>query len=331
MITADEVGRFPGKLPREVGGTETSLVEQYDLIEALAHRDGSLGWNHTFMGSSAGIVAARLPDDGVAEVREPDGRWPRFCGTFPMTGIATPAPGGFRLDGRWGFASGIRAASWVACGATRSDDATPVWLVVPVTEVTVHDTWDSPGLARTQSCEYTIHDRFVPTSRTFAISGAPLRGGPLFSMPIQAYLTPDHTGVTIGCARRALEECARHSAGKQRLGSAQALDARGAFVRDLGRAHTQLASAIAHVRDVLARMDHADLVDPSLFLDARCAATNAAEIAVSVATFAYRNGGAHAVTATSEIGRAYRDAMTSSQHVHVLDDVYEWRGAELLR
>ncbi len=329
-MNADDVGYFAGKLPHEVGGTEASLVEQYDIIEALAHHDGSLGWNHTFMASSAGIAAARLPDDGVAEVHADRERWPRFCGTFPMSGVATPAPGGFRLSGRWGFASGIRAAAWIACGAVRADDSSPVWLVLPVAEVTVHDTWDSPGLAQTQSCDYAVDDCFVPHTRTFTMTGPPKRGGRLFAMPIQAYLTPDHTGVTLGCARRALEECARQAAGKQRLGSAHALDQRGAFVRDLGRAHTQLAAAAAHVRHVLARMDEASAVDPTLFLDARCAATNAAEVAVGVATFAYRSGGAHAVAATSALGRAYRDAMTSSQHVHVLDDVYEWRGAELL-
>jgi alkylation response protein AidB-like acyl-CoA dehydrogenase len=149
-------------------------------------------------------------------------------------------------------------------------------------------------------------------------------------MPIQAYLTPDHTGVTLGCARRALDECAVHAKGKQRLGSTQPLDARGAFVRDLGRAHTRLASAATHVRALLASIDATGTVDPSLFLDARCAATHAAEVAVDVATFAYRNGGAHAVSASSPLGRAYRDALTSSQHAHVLDDVYEWRGAALL-
>ena len=321
---------FPEKLPREVGGTEGSLVAQFEVIEALSHDDGSTGWNHAFMASSAGIVAARIPDDGLAEIIDVDGRWPRFCGTFPMSGAATPVVGGFRVTGRWAFASGIRDAMWVACGAKRTDDATSIWFAVAVHEVRVHDTWDSPGLAGTESCDYSIDDVFVPSRRAFAISGAPARGGALFRMPIQAYLTPDHTGVTLGCARRALGECVTQARGKQRLGSAHALDQRPAFVRDLGRAHTRLASTRAHVREVLERIDSAAVVDDVMFLDARCAATHAAEVAVDVATFAYRNGGAAAVTATSALGRAYRDTMTSTQHVHVLDDVYEWRGAALL-
>lgn len=320
------------KLPREVGGTEGPLVEQFDVIESSAHDDGSRGWNLAFTASSAGLAAARLPDEGVAEIlaSSPDGTWPAFCGTFPLSGRAEPVAGGVRLTGRWGFGSGIRDAAWIACGAVGAD-STPVWCALPVHEATVHDTWDSPGLAGTQSCDFSIDGVVVPAHRTFSLTGAPRRGGPLFRLPTHAYLTPDHTGITLGCARRALDECIAQARGNQRLGSAHALDQRPAFVRDLGRHHTRLAAARGHVRDVLGLLDAATgAIAATQLLDARTAATHAAEVAVDVATFAYRHGGAHAVLATSALGRAYRDTMTSSQHVHVLDDVYEWRGAALL-
>lgn len=332
---------FLGKLPRAVGGTEASLVAQFAEIEQRSFEDGSAGWNHTFTASSAGMAASRLPDDGVAEVMASSaGRgWPPFCGTFPLSGHAVPCDDGYVLRGRWGFASGIRDAAWVACGALTESGA-PLWFVVPASQVTVHDTWDSPGLTGTQSCDYSIDDVTVPARRAFSLTGPPLRGGPLFALPTHAYLTPDHTGVTLGCARRALDECASQARGNRRLGSAAPLHERGAFVRDLGRAHTRLGAARAHVRDVLARLDevvesqHADAAapacSPALVLDARAAATHAAEVAVAVATFAYRNGGAHAVRGPSALGRAWRDTMTSSQHAHVLDDAYEWVGATLL-
>lgn len=329
---------FPGKLPREVGGTEDPLVAQFDRIEAASHADGSAGWNLAFTASSAGIAAARLPDDAVTELLDAHGEWPAFCGTFPMTGTATPVAGGYRLRGRWGFGSGIHEAEWVACGAKRDDTGAPIWFALPVGEVVVHDTWDAPGLHDTGSTDYSIEDVLVPERFAFDTGGPARRGGAPFRLPIQAYLTPDHTGVTLGCARRALEECAQQAVGKTRLGSAHALDARPAFVRDLGRAHVQLASVRTHVREVLARLDAAaellvaqgGALAPALFLEARGAATHAAEVAVGVATFAYRNGGAHAALGSSTLGRAYRDAMTSSQHVHVLDDVYEWVGRAVL-
>jgi alkylation response protein AidB-like acyl-CoA dehydrogenase len=333
---------FVGKLPRAVGGTEAPLLEQFSEIEARSFADGSDGWNFAFTGSSAGMAAARLPDAGVAEVlaSSPGGAWPTFCGTFPLSGRATPCDGGYRLRGRWGFGSGIRGATWVACGALVEDTNAPAWFAVPAHEVTVHDTWDSPGLQGTQSCDYAIDDVFVPETRAFALIGAPRRGGALFALPTHAYLTPDHTAVSLGCARRALTECLAQARGNRRLGSDQALDHRRAFVRDAGRMHTRLAAATSHVRDVLARLDALVAGDPAaaaalhatapLVLDARGAANHAAEVAVEVATFAYRNGGAHAVRNTSALGRAWRDTMTSTQHVHVLDDVYEWVGAALL-
>ena len=61
----------------------------------------------------------------------------------------------------------------------------------------------------------------------------------------------------------------------------------------------------------------------------RIAATHAAEVAVGVATAAYRAGGAHAVVESNPLSRAFRDTMTSTQHVHVTDEVYEQR-AELM-
>jgi alkylation response protein AidB-like acyl-CoA dehydrogenase len=329
---------FPGKLPREVGGTEATLVAQFDEIAARSYADGSAGWNHTFTASSAGMAAARLPDAGVAEVlaSDPDGCWPAFCGTFPLSGRATAHDGGYLVRGRWGFASGIRDAAWVACGAL-DDAGSPVWFAVPASEVTVHDTWDSPGLAGTQSCDYSIDDVAVPATRAFSLTGPPQRGGPLFALPTHAYLTPDHTAVTLGCARRALDECLAQARGNRRLGSAAPLDERGAFARDLGRAHTRLAAVRAHVRDVLTRLDALVALGsvgtpcpPALVLEARAAATHTAEVAVDVATLAYRNGGAHAVSATSPLGRAWRDTMTSTQHAHVLDDAYEWAGVALL-
>jgi alkylation response protein AidB-like acyl-CoA dehydrogenase len=333
---------FVGKLPRAVGGTEAPLLEQFAEIEARSFADGSAGWNFAFTGSSAGMAAARLPDAGVAEVlaSDPCGAWPVFCGTFPLSGLATPCEGGHRLRGRWGFGSGIRGATWVACGAVVDGTGAPVWFAVPVRDVTVHDTWDSPGLHGTQSCDYSIDDVFVPDARTFTLIGPPRRGGALFSLPTHAYLTPDHTAVTLGCARRALAECVEQARGNRRLGSDQALDHRRAFVRDAGRMHTRLSAATCYVRDVLARLDALVAGDPQaaaalyptapLVLEARGAANHAAEVAVDVATFAYRNGGAHAVRAPSALGRAWRDTMTSTQHVHVLDDVYEWIGTSLL-
>jgi alkylation response protein AidB-like acyl-CoA dehydrogenase len=203
--------------------------------------------------------------------------------------------------------------------------------VLPVASVAVDDTWDALGLRGTGSCDYSVDDVFVPAERTFHVTEPPRRGGHVHRLPMHAFLTPDHTAVTLGSARRAIDAAAQQSIGKVRLGSTTALDARATFRRDLGRSATRLRAARALVREVLAELDAADNVPAELLLEARVAATHAAEAAVEVATFAYRSGGAHAVSDRSDVGRAYRDTMTSTQHVHVLDDVYEQLGDLTLR
>src|SRR5439155_7310628 len=102
------------------------------------------------------------------------------------------------------------------------------------------------------------------------------------------------------------------------------------FRRDVGRADISLRGARALIQAVLAQLDSTDDVNASMVVDARAAAAYAAEVAVNVATVAYRYGGAHAVHRSSALGRAYRDTMTSSQHVYVSDEVFEQRADALL-
>jgi len=53
-------------------------------------------------------------------------------------------------------------------------------------------------------------------------------------------------------------------------------------------------------------------------------------VAVDAATVAYRYAGAHGINRTSALGRAYRDTMTSSQHIYVTDEMYEHRAQSML-
>jgi alkylation response protein AidB-like acyl-CoA dehydrogenase len=326
----DVAGLWRLQVPAVLGGCEASLLEQYDVVAALARADGAAAWLVAFVGIGGAWPAARLTDEGVADVA-PDGVWPRIAGTFPITGRGERVDEGWRVTGRWGCASGITIADWAACGFLT--DAGPRWAVVPAAEVVVHDTWDATGLRATASHDYSLDEVVVPERRSFGVADPPRRGGAVYGLPILAFLTPHHTAVTLGSARRALDALVATTQGRQRLGSSVAVGDRGAFRCDLGRIDTMLRAAQTLVRDVLARIDDAVATSsfgPDLLADARTAATWAAEVAVDVATFAHRNGGRATLAAGSTVELAYRDVLTSSQHVHVTDEVYEAWAAALL-
>jgi alkylation response protein AidB-like acyl-CoA dehydrogenase len=331
---ADRLGIFTTRVPTVLGGRDVGLVEQFELSEALSHADGSVGWTLSFMALSAGLVGGHVDDAGAHAIRERnDGRWPRFTGTFPTSGVATAVEGGWSITGRWGFASGIDHAAWVAIGARLAgaapDDRTAVlWAALPVGEVCVlPDTWNVDGLRATGSRTFTIDSVFVPASLAFSITAPSTRGRAVHQLPTLVFISPEHAGVALGLARRALDELIGLAKGKARMGGRAPLHARGAFLRDLGRADTRLRAARALVVDRLTEGDRATAApSPDYVTDVRAAAAHVADVAVDVATLAYRFAGGSAIDRDHPLHRAWRDAVTATQHVHTNDENYETWG-----
>ena len=331
---ADARGLFTARVPTALGGRDVSLVEQFELSEALSYVDGSVGWTLSFMALSAGLVGGHVSDAGAFEIYDSNGgRWPRFTGTFPTTGVATRVDGGWSITGRWGFASGIDHAQWIAVGTrlagARPDDRTALlWAALPVAQACVIDgTWDVDGLRATGSRTFTIGDVFVPDSRAFAIAESNGRGSSVHRLPTLVFISPEHAGVALGLARRALDEVVALAKGKARMGGRAPLHARGAFLRDIGRADTRLRAARALVVDRLGAGDAAVSPMPVDYVtDVRAAAAHVADVAVDVATLAYRFAGGSAIDRNHPLHRAWRDAVTATQHVHTNDENYETWG-----
>lgn len=337
-LAAEEAGRLTGsvvdaalragvfdyRIPTEFGGHGAGLVDQLELSEAISYADGGAGWTLSFMALSGALVAAHVPADGAAEIGK-GGRWPRFAGTFPFSGIATPIDGGFAVRGRWGFASGIHHAEWVAAGCRVAGSESMVWIAVPAAEAVIDaSSWNTDGLRSTGSCSYELRDVEVPASRCFSVVAgrAPARA-PVGHLPTLVFISPEHAGVALGLARRALAEVRGLADGKLRMGGRLALGSREAFLRDLGRADTQLSAARALLVERLRTADATDgPIDPRLTSGVRAAASHLADVATEVATLAYRYGGGSAINRTHQLHRAWRDVHTATQHVHTNDENY---------
>ena len=331
---ADRLGLFHTRVPVRLGGRDVSLVEQFELSEALSRVDGSVGWTLSFMALSTGLVSGHVSDEGAREICDRNGgRWPRFTGTFPTTGIASPVDGGWSISGRWGFASGIDHAKWLAIGARQAgalpdDRSAMLWAALPVEEARViPDSWNVDGLRATGSRTFTLDQIFIPASRAFSVTAPNQRGSSVHGLPTLVFISPEHAGVALGLARRALDELVNLAKGKARMGGRAPLHARGAFLRDLGRADTQLRAARALIVDRLGEGDRATApVALEYVTDVRAAAAHVADVAVDVATLAYRYAGGSAIARDHPLHRAWRDVVTATQHVHTNDENYETWG-----
>ncbi len=72
-----------------------------------------------------------------------------LCGSYAPVKMAEAADGGYRLSGKWAFASGCENAQWSLCAAILPPKGegkpVPAFLLVPASEYVIEDTWHVVG------------------------------------------------------------------------------------------------------------------------------------------------------------------------------------------
>ena len=176
-----DAGVFRMSVPKAVGGAEADEEIIVQAIEELARQDGSVGWN--VMIASNAAIGRDLPAAALREVYR-GGPNTVIAGALLPQGAAIPVPGGFRLTGRWTFASGCHQADWMLGSSTVMAHGTPRLrpdgrpdirtFFMPVGACEILDTWHTAGLRGTGSHDWQVTDVFVPEEQSFPI----LRDGP---------------------------------------------------------------------------------------------------------------------------------------------------------
>jgi alkylation response protein AidB-like acyl-CoA dehydrogenase len=326
------------KLPEALGGWEADLVTQYEVIEAMAYVDAAAAWCLMIGASSIAIPGAYLPDAAVEEIFRGQ-HVPRAAAVLAPTGAARQAEGGYTLGGRWAFASAVRHSDWLSVGAlvpdAQPDRPRHLMFTLPTSRAHIHDNWDTIGLRGTGSCDVSVDDVFVPTSFTFdLLAGEPARGGPFYRLGLPALVAYEHAAFAIGVARRTVDALVGLAPAKRRGIPPSPLVARGAFQRDLGELDLRLraarALALESNREAWATVAAGGTPDVRLQAELRAVATFATDVAVDVATRAYRYAGGGAVYKPNVLERSIRDLHTATQHFMVSNAAYESHGQALL-
>ena len=150
--------------PKRYGGGEFTVRETLAVLTKLAEGSPSAAW-------AAGIHNAAIWLASLYPVAAQDelfkGPEPTVVsGTLAPLGTLEKAPGGYRITGKWGFASGVLDATWILLGAPRIDGQPgDIFALVPMTEIQIHQDWDVMGLAATGSHSVSVDDVFVPEYR----------------------------------------------------------------------------------------------------------------------------------------------------------------------
>ena len=343
-VTAlEDAGFFAMASPQEVGGYDVHPATQVEAFEQLASVDVSSGWVAMIQAETPGMAGSHLSDGIGLDTVFGDG-FPRIAGTANPEGVATALPdGSFRLNGRWSFASGIRHCDWVLANSVvlkedgsrpTFDDGLPpvIGCVVEQTRVVVEDSWDVMGLEGTGSCHYQMNDVVVDPAFTTPFGGVHSnRGGPWFVNPTITFLSPGHTGIALGSAKRALELLGGETGNRTRFGQAGSVADRGAFQRGYGemssRYEAARAYALSMLDEAMAWREAGQPTTPARDARVRAMVTWVTDACVDVVRFCHHQGGGAAAFTDSPLQRVFRDIIVASQHIYVADSAYERTGA----
>ncbi|MCQ4162846.1 acyl-CoA dehydrogenase family protein [Roseomonas sp. GC11] len=210
-----EAGLFRTVQPRLFGGLEQDFSVLVELVMEIAAACPSTGWACGLLAAHQWLVAA-FPE---AAQREVWGATPEAvaCASYAPTGQAVPIEGGYRLSGRWAFASGCDAAHWAICSALLpGGEGQPPqlsFLLVPRGEISLDDTWHTVGLAGTGSKTLVLRDCFVPAHRVLRVRdtatgsspGRQLHANPLYAIPMLCNIPSCLAATAVGAAAGALE------------------------------------------------------------------------------------------------------------------------------
>ena len=332
-------GLFSFKTPKVLGGAEADAMIQMDVIKAASRIESAAGWCLMIGAGSLSGMAAFLPNEAIDEIFV-GGTAPKTAGVAAPTGKATLVEGGYRVSGRWAFASGIRHSQWVGFGAMVADGNSTlqqVRMVVPTSQVQIHDNWDVLGLRGTGSCEFSLSDVFVPQRFTWGGTEAkPLRGGPNFLLGRPGMQTTGHCGFALGVGRRALDAVTELAKQKKRgyRGNEVLVADRGSFQRFLGESDLRLRAAKAlcmeTIEEAWESVCQGITPPPPLQIRLRASGTYSTTEASDIVSQAFRFGGGTAMYNSHILQKCLRDINASAQHQMVSDRAYENHGQFIL-
>lgn len=305
-------GVFKLLVPKAYGGAQASPATVLSVIEQIARADGSAGWC-AMIGSTSGLMSVYLDDATAREVYGPDDAI--TCGVFAPMGRATPVEDGYRVSGRWPFASGCEHSQWRMGGTMAVGDPTVRSVLFRASETKVIDTWDTSGLRGTGSHDFEVTDVVVPRSRTFSLLGdRPRHDG--YALPFFGVLASGVAAVGLGIARAAIDTFVAMAKSKTPPGSKRTLAHRELVQVDVASAEAKLRAARAFLFEAIEEASAApEALAPRATL--RLAAAHAAEEAAAATALMYRAGGGSAIYAKSPLQRHFRDAHVVTHHVMV--------------
>jgi len=320
--------------PKRVGGLELDYGMLVDVGAVLSRACGSSGWNATNLACHhwmLGMWPKQAQDEVWGKRNETADNLICASVIFPA-GKARRVDGGYVLNGRWPFCSGIDPCTWnMVAGMVEPDgdhgEAEPRLFLVRTADQEVIDTWFTSGLLGTGSKDATCSGLFVPEHMTVpadGVKGGPTPGsavnpGPLYKVPVIAPFAYVLSGTPLGIAQGVLQNFV--AAMQRRVGHYT-----GVRVSELANIQIKVAEAAASVEaaELMMRADCAESMAiaatgkaPDLETKAKYRRNGAfsVNLCVDAVNKLFQASGGGGIYTTNPVSRAFRDIHAARAHI----------------
>src|SRR5215467_10904054 len=261
VASLHQAGLFRLLLPHTFGGDELHLKTLAEVMEVVGGADASTAW---CLGQAAGCaMAAAFLKPHVAR---------RFFGPTDavlawgagIQGKAIAVDGGYRVTGKWAFASGCANATLLGGHSyVFEKDGTPrkradgrhadrTALFVK-SKATLHDMWHTIGLRGTASYTYEVTDLFVPHEQTIDREEPKevVEPGTLYLFSATLAYAVAFSALTLGLAQSLVRDLQALAMTKTPRGAATALKDSPVFQSQLAVLEARLRACRAYLHTTL--------------------------------------------------------------------------------
>lgn len=326
--------------PKVYGGYEQPVSAQIRACMTTGSACAAASWVNMVCAAHTYVVA-RFPKQCRDEVfaGNPDVLIP---GALAPQGQVERVAGGWKLNGRWHYGSGIDHGPWVllGCLGEKSADgkrAPPIHVVVPRADITIEDTWFTLGMRGTGSKDLIATDVFVPAHR--AVETAPTFNGdfkgdvePLYRLPVMGGLASMLAGTVVGFSGAGLATFVDATRVRREVYAGASKAAKVGVQLRVAEASAELAMARSLLEQNCRILD--DGLAAGVFplpleqrVQIRWHAAYAVELCRRAIERVFAVSGAHAMYDGHPLQRVHRDINTASHHAIVdFDNAAELKG-----
>jgi 3-hydroxy-9,10-secoandrosta-1,3,5(10)-triene-9,17-dione monooxygenase len=324
-----EAGLFRIPQPSRVGGYELGLRTLAGAVTTVSETCPTSGWVLMVM-CAHHFCLGTFPEQAQDDVFG-GGRDGLVAGTLAWQGKAVKVDGGYRVNGRWQFCSGVDRSNWVMLGCADAATGGPgVHVVVPTKEITIDDTWHVLGLEGTGSKDVVAADIFVPEGRTVD-TRAMMRGDSpyslnhatnLYRVSSDSMLSLSVTTAIVGSAEFALARFIDRTRERRAVVTGARKAEHGPTQIRLAEAAAEIQCAHLMVQDALGVLEGVTqsgegATDMSYRARVKWQAAYGAELCRRAVSRVFAASGAHGIYKSSQLQTAFRNINVGAQHASI--------------